>query len=484
MEYLKHSNVPEYSVSEISDAIKNTVEDHFTYLKIRGEVSGLKIHSSGHIYFNLKDENSVLNAVCFRNTASKLKMMPEEGLEIIVTGKITTYKQRSNYQIIISNLETAGAGALMALYEKRKKEFEKLGYFDVKHKLPIPKIPKSIAIITSETGAVFHDICHRIKERFPCHLMLLPALVQGKGAEIQIANAIHQINELRDNIPDVIIIARGGGSIEDLWCFNEEIIIKSVFESKIPIISAIGHETDTTLIDYVSDLRAPTPTAAAELATPVKAELELKIMEFSQRNLSKLTKYVSSKEENINYLSLTLKSPDNILNYFYQRLDDLDELLAQKTSAFNVNLENKIKYLGLKLVHPKTYLDNKFLVFNQMIIRLDEVCNYNLDYFAQKLANFKINKYSINSKISEFSLKTKGETHKLTAFVNNYIAHSSTNLNNLNKILESLSYKNVLERGYVVIRDDNNQVITESSQIKENQLLEAEFRDGRIKLQK
>lgn len=457
----KYANIPEYSVSEISNTIKTTLEGHFSYLKIRGEVSGLKIHSSGHIYFNLKDENSVLNAVCFRNQASTLRTLPEEGLEIIVTGKITTYKQRSNYQILVSNIEHAGAGALMALYEKRKKMLEAQGYFALEHKIPIPKIPTRIAVITSETGAVFHDICHRIKERFPCHIMLFPSLVQGKGAEMLIANRLCQINELDDNSkPDVIIIARGGGSIEDLWCFNEEIVIKSVFNSKIPVISAIGHETDTTLIDYVSDLRAPTPTAAAELATAVRSELITQINEYLYRNNIKLSEYISAKEKIINYLSLTLKKPDNILNYFYQRLDDLEELLTQKTTVNITNITNKVESFGLKLISPKAYLN----------------------FIQQKLNNFIIKNSLIFNKLENILLKITEESHKLNLHVTNSIKNKNLSVNNLSNILESLSYKNVLKRGYVVIRDNNKKVITKASKIPIDGKLEAEFQDAKVNL--
>ena len=284
---MKNLQIKEYSVSQISNYIKSLLEDNFTYVKIKGEISGLKIHSSGHIYFNIKDEYAVLNAVCFKNIANNLKIMPKEGLEVIVTGKITCYKQRSNYQILVSNIEQAGEGALWLLYEKLKKQLQEKGYFDIKYKKPIKKIPHKIAVITSETGAVFQDICHRIKARYPCHIMLFPTLVQGQGAELNIANMINKANEIQDPklIPDTIILARGGGSIEDLWCFNEEIVATAIFNSKIPIISAIGHETDHSLADYVSDLRAPTPTAAAELATPLRVDLEQNILQL-QHNMN------------------------------------------------------------------------------------------------------------------------------------------------------------------------------------------------------
>ena len=270
-------NIKEYTVTEISASIKETLEDNFGYVKVRGEVSGLSKPASGHVYLNLKDENAIIKAIAWRSTVAKLSFMPDEGLEVICSGRLTTgysdrYPGRSDYSIIIDSIVPAGEGALMALLEQRKKKLMSEGIFDQDHKKPLPLYPETIGIITSPTGAVIKDIIHRLEDRFPCDVILWPVPVQGDDAAHLIADALNGFNNfLKDSeikVPDLIIVARGGGSIEDLWAFNEEIVVRAVFASEIPVLSAVGHETDTTLIDFVSDLRAPTPTAAAELCTP------------------------------------------------------------------------------------------------------------------------------------------------------------------------------------------------------------------------
>jgi len=282
-------NIQEFSVSEISFAIKESLEENFGYVKIRGEVSGLSKPTSGHIYLKLKDEKAIINAIIWRSAVNKIGFVPEDGLEVVCSGRLTTgfsdrYPGRSDYSVIVDSLMPAGEGALMALLEKRKKEFSNEGLFDEVHKKQIPKFPQTIGVITSPTGAVIQDILNRVNDRYPCNILLWPVPVQGEDAAPLVSEAIEGFNSLslkkEFNPPDVIIIARGGGSIEDLWPFNEEIVVRSVFKSSIPVISAIGHETDTTLVDYVSDLRAPTPTAAAELSTPDKKDLLSNIEEY------------------------------------------------------------------------------------------------------------------------------------------------------------------------------------------------------------
>ena len=264
-------------MTEVSLALKRTVEDQFGYVRIRGEISGCKRAASGHVYLALKDDKSVLDGVMWKGVAGKLNFRPEDGLEVLVAGKLTTYPGRSKYQIVIDKMEVAGEGALMALLEKRKKEMAAEGLFDPSRKLLIPYLPKVIGVVTSPTGSVIRDILHRLADRFPRHVLVWPVLVQGEGASKQIAEAIDGFNVLEEGgdipRPDTLIVARGGGSLEDLWCFNEEDVIRAVSRSKIPLISAVGHETDTTLIDFVSDFRSPTPTAAAEKAVPVRDDL-------------------------------------------------------------------------------------------------------------------------------------------------------------------------------------------------------------------
>ena len=275
------SNLPEFTVSEISQAVKRTIEGAFGRVRVRGEVSGFKRAASGHLYMSLKDEAAVLDAVCWRGTASRLAFPPEDGLEMVFTGQLTTYPGRSKYQLVIEEVEPAGEGALMALLEKRRKALAAEGLFDDARKQELPFLPELIGVVTSPTGAVIRDILHRLADRFPRHVLIWPVAVQGTEAAAQIAAAITGFNRLAPGgpvpRPDLLIVARGGGSLEDLWAFNEEIVVRAAAASEIPLISAVGHETDTTLIDFAADTRAPTPTAAAEMAVPVRAELAMTV---------------------------------------------------------------------------------------------------------------------------------------------------------------------------------------------------------------
>ena len=280
-------NVEPYSVAELSNALKRSVEDNFGWVRVRGEVSGFKRAASGHLYFALKDDKAVLDAVCWRGVAGKLGMTPEDGLEVIASGKLTTYPARSRYQLVVQSLEVAGEGALLKLLEDRKKKLATEGLFDEAQRQPLPYLPEIIGVVTSPTGSVIRDILHRIADRFPRRVLVWPVLVQGEKAADQVARAIEGFNALTPGgevpRPDVIIVARGGGSIEDLWSFNEEIVVRAIAGSTIPTISAVGHETDTTLADFAADVRAPTPTAAAERAVPVKADLAAMLADLGHR---------------------------------------------------------------------------------------------------------------------------------------------------------------------------------------------------------
>ena len=297
------TNAQEFSVTEISLALKRTVEDQFGYVRIRGEISGLKRAASGHVYPALKDEKSVLDGVMWKGVAGRLTFRPEDGLEIIATGKLTTYPGRSKYQIVIDKMEVAGEGALMVLLEKRKKELTAEGLFDPSRKVDIPYLPDVIGVVTSPTGSVIRDILHRLSDRFPRHVLVWPVLVQGEGASKQIADAIEGFNAMDPDgdipRPDVLIVARGGGSLEDLWCFNEEEVVRAAANSKIPLISAVGHETDTTLIDYASDHRAPTPTAAAERAVPVRDDLVYTVKDLELRHEKAIRRYLNTLAQQV-----------------------------------------------------------------------------------------------------------------------------------------------------------------------------------------
>jgi len=417
-------NIPEYSVTEISKSIKQVLDDTFGYVRVRGEISGLKKAASGHVYLNLKDESAIINGIIWKSNVSRLSFQPHDGLEVICKGRLTTgysdrYPGRSDYSIHIDSLMPAGEGALMALLEQRKKKFAASGLFDQIHKKHIPEYPHRIGVITSPTGAVIQDILHRIEERYPLNVILWPVPVQGDDSSELITQAIRGFNniDIEESIkPDVIIVARGGGSIEDLWAFNEENIVNAVFESKIPIISAIGHETDTTLIDLVSDLRAPTPTAAAEFVTPVKSEL-YEVVRKAQKEL----------DQNIEF------SIDEKKQHF--------KLVDHKLPA---NLKLFINTLNSNFLTISSRLNTKILR-EQLKSKIDTLNNYS-------------NRIRISSR--------------------QYISSRIEKINSVSKLIESLSYKSVINRGYAVIRNSNKKPVQKISDILIDNEINIELKDG------
>jgi exodeoxyribonuclease VII large subunit len=419
-------NIPEYSVTEISKSIKQVLDDTFGYVRVRGEISGLKQAASGHVYLNLKDESAIINGIIWKSNVSRLSFQPHDGLEVICKGRLTTgysdrYPGRSDYSIHIDSLMPAGEGALMALLEQRKKKFAASGLFDQIHKKQMPKYPHRIGVITSPTGAVIQDILHRIEERYPLNVILWPVPVQGDDSSELIAQAIRGFNniDIEELIkPDVIIVARGGGSIEDLWAFNEENIVNAVFESKIPIISAIGHETDTTLIDLVSDLRAPTPTAAAEFVTPVKSEL-------------------------------------------YEVVKKVQKELDQ-----NIELSIDEKKQHFKLVDHKLPANLKLFI---------NTLNANFLTISSRL-NTKILKEQLKSKIDMLN----NYSNRIRISSNQYISSRIEKINSLSKLIESLSYKSVINRGYAVIRNSNNKPVQKISDILSDNEINIELKDGNL----
>ena len=325
-------NSPALSVTELSGALKRTVESAFGHVRVRGEISGFKRHSSGHCYFSLKDENACMDAVIWRTSAAVLAFRPEDGAEVIATGKLTTYPGRSKYQIVIDRLELAGEGALLALLEKRRKALAAEGLFSPERKRALPFLPRVIGVVTSPTGAVIRDILHRLEDRCPTRVILWPVPVQGEGAAAKVAAAIRAFPEIEPR-PDLLIVARGGGSIEDLWAFNEEEVVRAAAECPIPLISAVGHETDTTLIDFASDLRAPTPTAAAELAVPVRAELFAQLGELQHRAQHCLSRRVERGRERLDLTVCRWPQPQAIFAPMVQRLDEVGERLPRSLAA-------------------------------------------------------------------------------------------------------------------------------------------------------
>jgi len=436
-------NQPVYSVSEVSFSLKRVVEERFGVVRIRGEISGWKIASSGHVYFRLKDDNAVIDAVCWRGTAGKLSFKPEDGLEVVCSGKVTTYPGKSSYQIVVDQMEPAGAGALMALLEKRRKMLEEEGLFDPKRKKPLPFLPQVVGVVTSPTGAVIRDILHRISDRFPVHVIVWPVPVQGEGAAEQVAAAIAGFNAMGKGRPDVLIVARGGGSIEDLWAFNEEVVVRAVAASAIPLVSAVGHETDTTLIDYVSDMRAPTPTAAAEMVVPVREELWLGCKQLDTRLSMAMSRLLAQRQEQLEGLSRGLPKPMQLLQTAAQRLDDWSERLL---SALPASLARKEQQLALLVagLRPQAVLSD-------------------LKKAGDRLEEFQSRMQSAFKR----AMDTKDERLRALA-----------------ALLESVNYQRVLERGFAMVKDAKGALVTSVSQAKSAEKLVLTFKDGSLNVQK
>ncbi len=349
-------NAAPLSITEISAILKRTVEDRFSFVRLRGELSGVKRAASGHLYCSLKDEGARMDGVMWRGSAQRLAFLPEDGVEVIVTGKLTTYPGRSTYQIVIESMEIAGEGALLALLAKTRARLEAEGLFAAERKQALPFLPRVIGVVTSPTGAVIRDILHRLADRFPSHVLVWPVLVQGQGSAEQIAAAVRGFSAIQPDgpvpRPDLVIVARGGGSIEDLWAFNEEVVVRAIADCAIPIISAVGHETDTTLADFAADLRAPTPTAAAEIAVPVREELLAQLAELALRNRRAVARPVSLGRERLATRIQRLPKAEALLSPHAQRLDDLGEKLRRGLETRIVRARQAFQQDGARLSAP------------------------------------------------------------------------------------------------------------------------------------
>ncbi len=434
-------NVAEFTVTELSQALKRMVEDQFSWVRVRGEVSGFKRAASGHLYMALKDENAVLDAVCWRGVAGRLSIAPEDGLEVIATGRLTTYPGRSKYQIVIESLELAGEGALLKLLEERRKKLAAEGLFDEARKKALPFLPEVIGVVTSPTGAVIRDILHRLADRFPRHVLLWPVLVQGEAAAEQLAAAIAGFNALQPGgavpRPDLLIVARGGGSLEDLWAFNEEIVVRAAASSEIPLISAVGHETDTTLIDFAADRRAPTPTAAAEMAVPVRAELQASLLAFQQRMVRATSRLVEERRVRIAGLVRGLPRRDSILALPAQRLDAAAERLADRTRAMLTEKRHRTVALAAKLKEPRAL-------------------------------------------VAELAARIATGWRLMHLGVRRSSREEQAQLERLGDLLESVSFKRVLQRGYAVVRDAAGKPVILAAATAPGQAVSIEFSDDSV----
>lgn len=437
-------NVVELTVSEVSQALKRTVEDNFSHVRVRGEISGYRgPHSSGHVYFAIKDEGARLDAVIWKMTFNRMRFKPEEGLEVVVTGRITTYPGRSNYQIVIETLEPAGAGALMMLLEERKNKLAAEGLFDEARKQLLPFLPRVVGVVTSPTGAVIRDILHRLSDRFPRQVLVWPVRVQGDGAAEEIAAAIHGFNALPDDgeiaRPDILIVARGGGSLEDLWCFNEEIVVRAAAGSMIPLISAVGHETDITLIDFASDRRAPTPTAAAEMAVPVRSELLMRIATQARRVQACWLRGQEARSTELRAAARALPSLDNLLAVPRQRLDTAGDRLPR---ALRANAQ----------VHHRQF-----------------------DRVAARLSPQLLRTRLVRCREWIATLTQRGALSRKV-----YFERRLNRLQSAGKLLEAFSYRKVLDRGFALVRDGKGFPLHAASQVTPGMPLDIEFADGRV----
>ena len=455
-------NLPEFTVSELSGAVKRTIEGAFDRVRVRGEIGRVTQAGSGHMYLSMKEENAVLDCVCWKATVSRLAHRPEQGLEMIATGRLTTYPGRSSYQLVIEHIEPAGVGALMALLEARRKALAAEGLFDEERKKPIPYLPSVIGVITSPTGAVIRDIMHRLRDRFPRHVLLWPVVVQGEAAAGQVAAAIRGFNALPPDgpvpRPDLLIVARGGGSIEDLWAFNEEIVVRAVAESTIPLISAIGHETDTTLIDFVSDRRAPTPTAAAEMAVPVRAELAGRVLEGEQSLVSASARLLERLRSELRGLVRGLPHPSRLVEQKTQDLDNRAESLRRVMALLLQERRGAVRDLAHRLPQPRETIADKRTALAHAVAGLrHQGLVERLSLSRDRLARAR---------------------RDLDRCLAARMDDPRRRLGELSKLLESYSYKGVLDRGFAVVRDASGTPLTRAAAVPAGAALAIEFADG------
>jgi len=438
------SNTAEFTVSELSSALKRTVEDAYGHVRVRGEISGFRgPHASGHCYFALKDESAKIEAVIWKGVHGRMRVKPQEGLEVIATGKLTTYPGSSKYQIVIEAIEPAGVGALMALMEERKRKLAAEGLFDDARKQLLPWLPEVIGVVTSPTGAVIRDILHRLQDRFPRRVLVWPVRVQGEGSAEQIAAAIEGFNALEEGgaipRPDLLIVARGGGSLEDLWSFNEEIVVRAAAGSMIPLISAVGHETDITLIDFAADKRAPTPTAAAEMAVPVRADLAIEISSLARRAFACWQRGHEHRRSELRGAARGLPRLTDLLAIPRQRFDRAAAQLPRALRANTHVYDRRLSMVTGRLT--VTTLRTQIARNRDQVNRLSEIARRCSDHFI--------------------------------ALRRNRVQHSA-------QMLAALSYKSVLSRGFALVRDEAGQPLHHAAQVGAGERISIEFADGRI----
>ncbi|MEZ5714316.1 MAG: exodeoxyribonuclease VII large subunit [Paracoccaceae bacterium] len=460
-------NEPEFSVSEISNAIKRVIEGEFSHVRIRGEVGRVSRPRSGHIYLDLKDEKSVLNGVIWKGVADRLQIQPEEGMEVVATGRLTTFGGQSRYQIVIEDLKPAGMGALMAMLEKRRQMLAAEGLFAPERKKKLPYLPEIVGVVTSPSGAVIRDILHRLRDRFPRKVLIWPVAVQGDRCAPEVARAIAGFNALQPGgripRPDLLIVARGGGSIEDLWGFNEEIVVRAAAASEIPLISAVGHETDTTLIDHVADRRAPTPTAAAELAVPVRLDLLTWVEGQGARMTNALGQGIAARGQRLRDLSRALPRPETLLDGPRQRLDRAGDRLP---AALIAGVRQRDIHFQ-KIAGPLRKERLAWLVERDRRRLRDVSARLNLNALRRENDQRRQHLDNLSSRLARVAeQQVKTWRQKVEA---------------LDRLRETLGYKATLQRGYAVVHGDKG-VLTSRKAAENSPPREIEFADGRLVL--
>ncbi|MEM9054444.1 MAG: exodeoxyribonuclease VII large subunit [Pseudomonadota bacterium] len=475
------SNLPELTVSELSQALKRTIEMTYDHVRVRGELGRVTIARSGHMYADLKDEKSVLNTIMWKGQAARLPFRPEEGLEVIATGRLSTYPGRSNYQLIADSLRPAGVGALMALLEERKKKLAAEGLFDERHRKPLPFLPRTVGVVTSPTGAVIRDILHRIRDRFPVRVILWPALVQGDTASAQITAAIRGFNAMSSpDRPDVLIVGRGGGSIEDLWPFNEEEVVRAAFDSEIPLISAVGHETDTTLIDYVSDARAPTPTGAAEIAVPVRSDLQLQIDDLQQRLKRALVRCIRRGAERLQ--ATRLPAPERLIETRRQRYDAIGDRLALAMRVMVERRHARLEAIRAGLIRPKQVVREKQAALLNLTSRLAAGLSHATSHkrvaFARTASRLRPEPVAADARRARAHLVDVAR--RARPAVTRILQRKRTQFSSEEKLLETLSYQATLKRGYAIARTREGKLLRTAKNIARQTHIDLTLADGQI----
>jgi exodeoxyribonuclease VII large subunit len=498
------TNAAEFTVSELSGALKRSIEDAFGNVRVRGEISGYRgPHSSGHAYFSLKDDRARIEAVIWKSTFARLKFRPEEGMEVIARGRLTTYPGSSKYQIVIESLEPAGAGALMALLEERKRKLAAEGLFEESRKRALPFMPCVIGVVTSPTGAVIRDIIHRISDRFPVHVVVWPVRVQGETTGAEVSAAIRGFNECAFVRPDIIVVARGGGSLEDLWGFNDEAVVRAAAASAIPIISAVGHETDWTLIDLAADRRAPTPTGAAEMAVPVKADLEAELARLAARLKGCMSRHLDRRRQSLQALARMLPAPDQLFAMPRRRFD---EAAGRLDRAADIAIAGRRqRFAGIRL-SPET-LARRLREHSRHLAlaagQLDRAQTGRLSSRRERLASLRLSPETLLRRTAEHRRRFDRDAARVSAIAiqrriaanadstarlaqradaafTRLVERASARLVQAARLSDSLSYRGILQRGFALVTRPDGSIVRQSAETHAGEAVALNFADGAV----